>query len=167
MKKVLVVCYSRTGTALQLARELTVALGADLEQIEDARARSGKGGYIRSAFEALSRGLPSIRTRKDPADYDLVVLGTPVWTGSMASPMRSYLFSHRKAIKKFAAFAVMGGAGAEGALQEIRALCGDENAPSCAFAEREVKAGRHRQRLAEFAAVLVRARDQSATSAAA
>lgn len=167
MNKVLVVCYSRTGTALQLARELAAQLGADVEQIEDVHDRMSAGGYLHSACEAFARGLPSIRTRIDPAKYDLIVLGTPVWVGTMASPMRAYLFRNRDALKNVAAFAVMGGAGAEATLQEIRALCGDERAPICAFTEREVKAGRHRPQLDEFASVLKRLRDAAHPSAVA
>jgi flavodoxin len=156
MKKVLIVCYSRTGTTLQVARQLAVQLGADVEQIGDVQDRSGIAGYLHSAVEAFARGLPSIRTRIDPSSYDLVVLGTPVWSGTMSAPMRSYLFRNRGALKQIAAFAVMGGVGAEAALQEIRALCGDENAPTCAFVERDVQSAGHRQRLEEFATGLKR-----------
>ena len=79
-KRILVVSYSRSGATSKVATLLAKNLGADLAPIEEHASREGFGGYVRSALEALARGLPAIRTQRDPKDYDFVVVGIPVWT---------------------------------------------------------------------------------------
>lgn len=105
---------------------------------------------MRSCFESASRGLPAIGTSADPADYDLVVLGCPVWVRTMAAPMRTYLVSHQHALDRIACFCTTGGGGAEATLAEIRALCGAAGAPGFAARHAEVRSGDHRPRLDEF-----------------
>jgi flavodoxin len=156
MAKSLVVCYSRSGTTLSVAQEISAALGADLDPIEDGSNRKTLFGYLHSGFEAASRGLPSVRTAKNPRDYEFVVLGTPVWMGTMSSPVRSYLFLHHGRLPRVAMFATMGGRGGEDALREMKLLCESPEAASAAFVESEIKAGRHRQQLEQFVAGLKR-----------
>jgi flavodoxin len=147
---ILVVCYSRGGTTLRVARHIADALSADFERIEEPSSREGLGGYARSALEALARGLPTIRTQKDPRDYALVVVGTPVWVGTMASPVRSYLARHARTLQNAAFFAVMAGRGAEDTVQEMKFACGVPEAPTCVFTQREVQYDRFRRRCADF-----------------
>jgi len=78
--KVLVVYYSRTGATRRLAEALANALQADIEPITDRENRSGIFGYLRSVAESLQkRGASITPMNTDPASYDLVVVGTPVW----------------------------------------------------------------------------------------
>ena len=78
--KVLVIFYSRTGATRRLAEALANALQADIEPITDRINRSGIFGYLRSVAESLQKRGASIEPMKtDPASYDLVVIGTPVW----------------------------------------------------------------------------------------
>jgi flavodoxin len=137
--RILVVCYSRTGSTAHVAERLAQELSADLEQIEEATSRSGYAGYARSALEALAKGLPTIHFRRDPRDYELVVLGTPVWTGTMCSPIRSYLSSQARNLKNPAFFAVMGGRGAEQTVREMKLACAAPQAPSAVFVQRSVE----------------------------
>jgi hypothetical protein len=154
MAKILVTCYSRGGTTLRVAEEIARALGAELDTIEEGSSRKGQLGFMRSALEALAKGLPSIRTNKSPSDYDLVVLGTPVWVGNMSSPMRSYLFLHHQQLRRVALFATMRGQGAEDTLRDMKLLCRASDASTCSFIEHEVKTGRHRPNLERFVASL-------------
>lgn len=148
--RVLVVYFSRSGSTARVASQLAKALGADLDAIEEPRSRAGAGGYVRSAFEALAKGLPTIQTRRDPRDYDLVVLGTPVWGGTMASPVRSYLHEHSGSLTKTAFFAVMGGRGGDDTVREMQMACGGGARPSCVFREQEVEHDRHLERCEDF-----------------
>lgn len=150
MSKILVVSYSRTGTTRKVAEEVVVALGADFREIVDANDRKGLGGYLRSGFEAMTRGLPAIEADWTPSGYDLIVLGTPVWTGAMAAPMRSFIFLHRAHLERVACFCTMGGAGARTALAEMTSLCGARGAPTFSATQSDVQKGRHTERLPEF-----------------
>lgn len=151
MSKILVVSYSRTGTTRKVAEDIVVALQADFKEVIDARRRRGWPGYLRSGFESIARGLPSIEADWEPKGYDLVVLGTPVWTGSMASPMRSFIFLHRAHLDRVACFCTMGGGrGARAALAEMTGLCGATRAPTFSATQADVQKGRHAARLREF-----------------
>lgn len=152
----LVVCYSRTETTSRLGTYLANQLDADFERIEEPGSRMGVGGYMRSAFEALGKGLPTIRTRRDPRDYELVVIGTPVWVQTMAAPIRSYLALHQGKLHNAAFFAVMGGAGADKVISELKLACDAPKAVSRTFLQRDVERDAFRAACDSFADELKR-----------
>src|SRR5512146_242084 len=95
MIRALVAFYSRTGVTRLIAHQLARRLGADLLHIRDVRPRDGMLGYMRSALEAMHVTLPEIaHSVIDPSDYELVVLGTPVWASHVSSPVRRFLHDH-------------------------------------------------------------------------
>jgi len=105
MGRTLIVYYSRTGRTRQIAAAIGAQLNADIEPIEDQGRRMGIWGYLRSAQEAMQHRLVRVTAAtKNPADYDLVVLGTPVWARNMCSPMRSYIVAQRGRLKEIAVF---------------------------------------------------------------
>lgn len=150
MAKILVVTYSRTGSTVCFGQELASFLRADVERIQETEHRIGSVGYMVSALEALAKGLPTIRTRNDPSRYDVVVVGTPVWAGNMASPIRSYLTLHRAQLRHVAFFAVMGGRGAEQVVREMKFLTHADDAPSCTLTQSEVAAMGFSSKLTNF-----------------
>jgi flavodoxin len=120
---ILVVDYSRSGNTHEVAKAIARGCGGDLERIHDERSRTGLWGYLRSAREALKAKPSQIRRPKyDPADYDLVVLGSPVWAGHMSSPMRRYLLDHEGKLSRIAVFVTEGGRGGSMAHSEMSAL---------------------------------------------
>lgn len=121
--KVLVVYFSRTGTTRLLARAIAGMLNADLEEICDCSDRVGPGGYLRSLLDALRRK-PSeiVPAGLSVSAYDLVVIGSPVWAGSVSAPVRSYLIENRAQLPQVAFFCSFGGRGADEALRAMRAL---------------------------------------------
>ena len=83
--KVLVVFYSRTGTTRIVAKAVSARCRADIDEIRDARHRKGiLRGWWRSIWE-VRRGSETqiLPTAKHPENYDLIVLGTPVWASSI------------------------------------------------------------------------------------
>lgn len=161
--RVLVVCCSRGGTTLRVAKHVAEALGGELELIEEVGSRTGFGGYVRSALEAVAKGLPTIRTQRDPRDYDLVVLGAPTWAGTMASPLRSYLFMHRGALRNVGLFTIMGGRGGEQVVEEMQLACGVSEATTCVLTQREVDRDAYRAKCDRFVAALKDAWQQRAS----
>ena len=62
--------------------------------ISDERDRSGWKGYLRSGMDAMKTSTKPLRpfeTARPLEAYKLVIVGTPVWAGRMASPVRSLL----------------------------------------------------------------------------
>lgn len=125
MKNCLVVYYSRTGMTDEVAGRIAAGTGCDVERIEDTRSRGGPAGFLRCLYEALARKTPPLKpTRNDPANYELVILGTPVWAGRLSSPMRSYIEHNAPRFNNIAAFCTMGGTGGDKVLDEIATLAG-------------------------------------------
>jgi flavodoxin len=134
--RTLVVYYSRTGTTRELATAIAQALGADVEEIVDPTPRAGLLGYLASGFDSVTQREAPIRPRaRDPRDYDLVVVGTPVWAGNMSSPVRAYLAAARGRLPAAAFFCTMGGRGSERAFLEMEKLSGAR--PAAVLAMRE------------------------------
>ncbi|MGZ9098719.1 MAG: flavodoxin family protein [Brevundimonas sp.] len=125
MAKVLVVFYSRSGTTAAAARQLAGRLEADVDEIRPIRPYSGVAGFLRCIFEATRRDRPEITTGRNPADYRMVVLGSPVWAGCLASPMRSYLSAHHCHLPATSAFCTSGSGMAEPVFRQIRQILGE------------------------------------------
>ena len=78
--KILVIYYSRTGHTRKVAKAIAAACVADIVPIRDMHSQAGALGYLRSGFEAMFKRPGRIQPiDKDPARYDLVILGTPIW----------------------------------------------------------------------------------------
>ena len=107
--KTLVVFYSRSGVTRLVAQAIASATGADIEEIRCLEAHEGPVGYGRSLYEVAFTRLPRIgELRLDPADYDRVVVGSPVWAGRLASPVTTFLKKHQSSIRSLASFITHG-----------------------------------------------------------
>ncbi len=123
--RTLVVYFSRTGHTQQLAERIAKRLGAEVDVIVDREHRKGLLGYARCAVEAILERTPPIDpSRCDPARYDLVVIGTPIWFASMSSPVRSYLARHHAALRNVAFFCTCGGSGGSRVLAQLARATG-------------------------------------------
>ncbi len=157
MSRILVVYFSRGGTTRRIARKIAHGCNADIEEIHDAKEREGPFGYARSAAEALLGAQPRIRPpRLSPKDYDLVVIGTPIWCWNISSPVRSYLSAQREGLPQVAFFCTFGGAGNDKVMQELQRICGRSPVARPALTERECAGPEHRARLAKFVRHLLR-----------
>ena len=147
----LVVYFSRSGYTRRIAEEIARRLPADLNPILERHDRSGWFGYLRSGFEAYKHRTPPILPAvKDAAAYDLVVLGTPVWAGNIASPMRSYLTAHGHELNRVAFFCTQGGSGAEAVLKDMATLSRREPIATLVLNDAEIKADSHASKLDAF-----------------
>lgn len=152
MSKILIACYSWTGVTARVAGALAEALGAEVETIHEARPRRGPLAFVRSIWEVGRRiPAPILAPARRAADYDLVVLATPVWAGRMASPMRAYVEREKAGLKAVAFLATLGGANGEGALAGLRAACGREPRAELLLSAAELKSGAWRAQLEAFA----------------
>jgi len=142
--KALVMYYSRTGNTRKIAEAIAEALRADaeveLEEIVDIKKRRGVFGFIGSGKDAVLKRTTTIEPiRADLSSYDLVVVGTPVWAGSVASPIRTFLSEHGNNVKQPAFFCTTGGTGIKKALRVMEELCGKAPAATLSFTEKGLK----------------------------
>ena len=94
MADILCIYYSRTGKTRSVMAEVAKSLDAELVEITDGVNRSGFIGACRSCLDAVRRStrfLEHFETEKPLKDYDLVVIGTPVWAGRCSSVVREFL----------------------------------------------------------------------------
>jgi flavodoxin len=154
--KTLVVYYSRTGHTHQVAKEIAARCNGDLEQIlDDGVDRSGLWGYLRSGWQAFSGVTPDIRRAiRNPRDYDVVVIGTPVWNWSLAAPVRSYALQHAEQFKRVAFFCTEGGSGEASAFAELQRICGQAPLATITVKERQLDRPKHERPLRRFLAQL-------------
>lgn len=149
--KALVVFYSRTGITKEVAVRISEELDCDIEEIFDVKSRNGIFGYIRSGIESASRKIPEIKeTEVDPSDYDLTVIGTPVWAGNMASPVRTYLFNNNDKLNRVAFFCTMGSRGSKKTFLEMERLSEFNPLAYLALTSKEIKQEKHIKKVREF-----------------
>lgn len=153
----LVAYYSMSGNTRVVAQEIRDVTDADLEEIGEARPRHGVTGMIRAMFDALTRRTPPILVgAHNPADYELLVLGGPVWAGRMAAPVRSYAKRYGATAPHVAFFCTEGGSGAESAFADLQELCGHPPEATLVVDSAHLPPSEHRSELSRFASSISR-----------
>lgn len=157
MAGILIVYFSRTGVTETVARELARGLGADLEPLTPDRSYPGAGGFLRGVFESLRRVSPPIASGRNPQDYALVVIGSPVWAGRLAPPVRTWLRRHRGHFRDLAAFCTSGSGAANAQLfQEIETLSEAFLRHTLSLSQGDVQSGRAQPRIDQWRVDLAR-----------
>lgn len=125
MSRYLVGYYSWTGKTAKIAKVIAEHLSADLEEIHDVKPRRGPFAFAATAFGSVfKRSAPILPPTKSVAEYDVVILGCPVWASNIATPMRAYILRERPSIKRVGLFCTLGGNGGKAVLSQMAALCG-------------------------------------------
>jgi flavodoxin len=131
--RTLIVYYSRSGTTARVGHALARRLGTDEVMIQDKRAH-GRVSVWRAVLDRLLNTLPPIAPIAAPLDsYDLIVLGTPVWGGRAAAPVRRFLKDYGPSLPAVAFFCTMGGSGAASTFEDMQARLGKPPRASCSF----------------------------------
>lgn len=153
MARVLVVCYSYTGTARRAARLLCSHHGWPLAEVLDPATR----GTLRCVLDSLLRRRPAIRYEgAEPRNFDTVVLVAPIWMYRLAAPMRSFVDQRREQLHRVAVIATMGSGGATNAFAEVAQLLGHPPVATAAFLQREIDDGSGTARLLQVGDALDR-----------
>lgn len=149
--KNLIVYYSRTGTTKKVAEALAEKTQGEVVAINDNIDRSGPLGWLKSGKEGGAKKVISIDDiNKNISDYDLVILGTPVWAGNMSSPVRSFIENKKDKIKKIAFFTTQGSSKEQKVFKEVNDLFGNNLVAIELFSTKEVKQGDFEERLNGF-----------------
>lgn len=151
MKKILVVYYSRTETTKNLAEILAGKLGADIEEIRDTVDRKGAKGYLISGRDATLRKLTVLeKSEKNLRDYDLILIGTPIWSWNMSVPVRTYLTDHKGEFPEVAFFCTMGGSGDKRAFTEMAQIIEKQPIATLALKTVEMVKNLSQEKIEEF-----------------
>lgn len=88
----IVLYYSRTGTTKEVGEYLAKQLNCKSVEIVDLKKRMGPLCYILGGMEAVKRKLTEIaKVNENVLEYDLVIIGTPVWGANMTPAVRTFL----------------------------------------------------------------------------
>lgn len=130
-ERYLIVYCSRSGNTATVAAYLQQQLGGDLLEVEPATPYEEDYQAMltraQEELDAIREGrYPAITTEGDNlSEYDVVLVGYPIWFGSMATPMQAFLHGHagRLAGKRIALFATSGSSGMTTSTEEAATLC--------------------------------------------
>lgn len=124
--KTLVAYFSLTGNTEKAAKIVAEETNADLYKIELVTPYPSEyKEQTKLAQKELSEGiLPPIKPWPENIDeYNVVFIGSPVWWGTMATPVRTFLSSGVLKGKTVIPFVTHGGGGADSSFSDTEKLC--------------------------------------------
>lgn len=97
----IIIFYSRTGNTKTMAEEYAGEKGIDIYEIKDLVNRKGFIGFIKSAIQAvMKKSTPIEDVTIDISSYSRVILCTPIWVGTIPSPVRTFILKYGQFINK-------------------------------------------------------------------
>jgi flavodoxin len=122
--KTLVIYYSYDGNSALVAEELKKAADADILELktEDEKVRTGFAKYFWGGKQVFTHAQPKLKPYTAVIeDYDRIIIGGPVWAGSPAPALRSFIAETKISGKKLGLFLCHAG-GLGKALDKLEAL---------------------------------------------
>lgn len=152
--KALVVFYSRTGNTKKVAESFAKKFNAEIEEIVDLKKRKGIIGYLRSGKDAFLKMCTKImKIINNPQDYDIIIIGTPVWALAVTPAIRAYLNTVNLRGKKIILFCTCGGSGISETFRQMEKLAkgasilGSLGLKACDMHNYEMKVGEFLKKL--------------------
>lgn len=127
----LVVYFSATGNTEALAQTIAETAGADLAEIIPSEPYTSddlnySNDSCRANQEINSDARPAIEPLDaDISQYDVILLGYPIWWGQCPPAVRTFLESYDLSGKTVMPFCTSGSSGISGSLDKIRELAPD------------------------------------------
>lgn len=120
--KILVLYYSQTGATKSVADELQKQLGCDIDSIVAVNPYDGDYGqtiarWMQEKNDSVKVDIKPLNVNLD--EYDTIFLGFPIWGGTYALPMASFLADNKLDGKNVVTFATFGSGGIEKATIDV------------------------------------------------
>ncbi len=149
--KILIVYYSRSGNTRKIAELIGRKMGAEIEEIIDHKNRKGLLGFLISGNESyLQRNIPIKQLTRDPSQYDLIIIGTPIWAGHMCSPIKSFCQEYQGKFPRIAFFTTSLGSNPSNIFLTVEQLTGQKPIAVMNFTNRDIKKQYHLEMIDEF-----------------
>lgn len=126
--KTLVVYYSHDGSTKLMAETIAKELGADIEVLKPKKTIDASGAKIVrwGLRQLIAHPKPKIEPLvHNPADYDRIIIGTPVWSYTYAPPIKTFLEDNPIQGKQIGLFCCHGGQKAKTFEHMKKALSGN------------------------------------------
>jgi flavodoxin len=121
--RAIVVYFSLEGNSKYVADKIAEYIGADVLRLEPLK------DYPQGNVSKFFWGGKSVVFGEKPklvsydfsaTEYDAIIIGTPVWAGSFAPPIKTFLKDNDLLKKKIALFACHSGGGAEKCFDKLK-----------------------------------------------
>ncbi len=146
-----IVYYSRTGTTRLLADAISARLVAEEAEITCTRYGPGLFGYLRAGRDSMRGTRPEIAIELSDEKPDCLIVGGPVWAGTLAAPVRSYIAQLSHLPERIGVFLTSGGPPPHPkAKDELRALLGRAPDAMLWLRAADVREGRHMDEVEDF-----------------
>ena len=149
--KILVVFYSRSDKTKKVAEAISDILKCDKEEIFDTKNRKGIPGFLSAGTDANLRRLTAIKEIKNnPSLYDMVIIGIPIWSSNISTPIRTYLSLCKEEFKKVAFFCTRLGSDSKKVFADMKNLSQKIPLALLELTSREVARDQYMQKVKEF-----------------
>ena len=124
--KILIACFSASGTTARIAKEAAEALGADFFEIKPEKPYSFADLRFTNPFARCNReklggkDVPVEGKVEGFEEYDTVLIGFPIWYGCAPNVINTFCKGYDWAGKRVAAFATSGGGGIGKTAEKLR-----------------------------------------------
>jgi flavodoxin len=125
-KKVLIVYYSRSGNTREIANQIHRSAGGDIFEIQVVKPYPEDYEEVKKiAMQEQQSGVkPALKAKlTNFGSYDVIFAGTPIWWGTIAAPVKSFLSEYDFSGKTIVPFTTHGGSGLGRSVADISKLC--------------------------------------------
>ena len=133
--KTLIVYFSLEGNTKWAVEQVAARLGADVMKLVPAKPypSSGFPKYFWGGKSAVFGDTPELEPyNRNLGPYERIILATPIWAGTFAPPLRTFLSQVHMSGKRLALLACSGGGSAEKAFGQLKTLAGASgDVPTC------------------------------------
>ena len=123
--KTIIVYYSLEGSTRKVAERLSEDLNADLLELVPVKPVKNNGlKFMQGGGQVMFKKCPKLQAYNfNVADYDRVILGTPIWAGCFTPAIRTFLKENELQYKVSAVFTLSGSGKSEGCLKKLKKFC--------------------------------------------
>jgi flavodoxin len=112
--KVKIIYYSQEGNTKLIATQISKLFDSDVLELKPIKEYPTKGflKYFWGGKSIVAKEKPQLEQYdKAIEDYDLIILGSPIWAGTFAPPIRTFLTENDLVGKRIAFFVCHAGGG--------------------------------------------------------
>ena len=126
----LVVYYSRSGKVKEEAISQAKEINADTAEIVCRTCYKGVFGFVKAGYHSVRKHCPVIEPI-DIKSYEKIIICGPVWAGTVASPIRSFLTNFKGFFPSLEYIIMHEGPDKyENVTAEMDSICGKKNTPT-------------------------------------
>jgi flavodoxin len=151
--RILVVFYSRSDTTSEVAGRFAAELEGDYERLQevDFRRRAGPFGFLRSILDVVRKRPSHLQPLTHAlSNYDVVLIGTPVWAARTSTPVSTWISQHWHQMRTVAFFCTMGARGSEDTFAQMKLLARRAPIATCAICARDLQGDAAVEKVARF-----------------